>query len=265
EVDEKKHGNLMLRLPHFVNGSYLYSFMHNKTISEANCTKLVGTSEYSDKILVFRPPENNTPKRSDNDIYPACEQVMPALAHYLERNMDHVKTDYYNFLQQNSLFEKFAEATNQFRKEEQGKFDEYYSKKAIETILKDINKTYLSGHLTINILVPLLIFDENTRLTKVVLDDEWKVKELVEIPSCVYLHTPSTFDRYSQVLNELYHQPILVCNYAHLSECIENITKGIKAIAEEIQKNSKDPKRVAETVLKGFYLRQEPIMSWPSH
>lgn len=265
EIPDEDKGNILVRFPIFTNGELLNNHIQARTMGLDSFYEFFDMRSISGKIVDVKVESDKfTRVKSKKDtLFDACEQLMPALSFYYERYLSFVRTDMGNLW--HSHFERDYERIKNEQTENGIRGD---------ALLSGSNHVFLEsfkvdalrgGHFSIHCFFPIVLLDDDVALLRVVSDagGEYSIKNLEEIPFCIYLHTPATSDKYTNILGNQYSLPILVCNIKHMDECMEVLRKGIDNLREEIEKNiENNPRCLGDEILLAHILNPQSSLRY---
>lgn len=202
--------------------------------------RMIGASyrEFSFPIVIKKIAETDvynvawTENFQDRKTHEACEKLTACFSHLYNRRL---KQSAVNFGQCRLVFEK-----------PWGEFlSKGYSvkeKQILQTKISEFaqaNKRLIDHvhYFPIEIGFPLMIIDENRGLIKIEYDEEnASIRDFKDVGFGIYPYVSEFADRYDNILGQYFAFPIVICNLAHLKECLETLNKGIEKMIDYAQK-----------------------------
>jgi len=265
ELSDEIKPNSSVRLPIFVNGSSFSYKIHENSSSLGNCIEWFNIDDITRKIIQVKIEKEkdgdfipkrlqSRKKKGEEGIYDKCEQIMSALRYYYEDRWHGFSvTDYINARKSSGLDKKIENhplwnAPGNVRDNK---------RKAISEVIDSFNPKFLSEHITIRGVIPLMIVNEETMILKAILDsNSHSIEDLEEIEYCIYLFAPANVAKYRSILEGRFEQAIIICNMKYIDECLDKIHSGFEKITKEMEENIQNNPRLIVSELTREYLQQ---------
>ena len=196
-------------------------------------------------LLVERLVEmdhSSASKEKDNyrdiGVHKACEQIISALRHNLDRRREGARRQYLDMskesqigaLWRKSLQEKTAPT------EEYGngtRIPASFINKFLQDNYDPIKMAKDFRTIPIHLYFPIILTDANRGIIQAKLNTSYEVVDLEDRGICLYTYISENADRFEIVLDNAFALPILICNLPNLTSAIDVIERSIDYIIEQ--------------------------------
>jgi hypothetical protein len=204
-------------------------------------TPLLRSVEKITQIIASKDTKENH-NYDDYEIHNAAEQIIAALKYFVCFQRKNMRSIYQNDEKKTQIWEKWQKLIkeNKLVYEEKGS-SSIVPNSFINDFLKiNYNSQTMSKDYpltTIFLYFPLIVIDENRGIISARLNNSYDVTDLEDMGFCLYSYVPQNTQKYSQILEEGYTVPILLCNCSCLSQVISFINDCTKTILNTIMTN----------------------------
>jgi len=190
----------------------------------------------------------------DKKTHEACEKLTACFSYLYDRRLKRTRVNFDHYrLRFGKPWATFLSKGHSVRERDalQQKIGEFV--KTNKQLISQIH------YFPIEIGFPLMIIDENRGLIKIEYDEEnASIREFKDVGYGIYPYVSELADKYDNILGEYFAFPVIVCNLAHLKECIASLNNGIEKMLDYAKKLlHNNPQAIVEEICEQIFLHEK--------
>ena len=188
------------------------------------------------EVNVRKPESREKGNYSDQLTYQASNQILRALSAYVYETRNWKRNKYLEMWSSTGLKEKWED----FMSHEESTYEELEREERFLKILETKDVLDKIRPLFVEIVVPIIIVSQDRGVLKVCLDEQAGIQKFEDVGFGIYSYVPSEPRKYSQILGDAVHFPIVISNLDHLDAFIKEWESGIQKIIQQAENRIKE-------------------------